>query len=83
MRCEVCGIGRRHDRLVRYSLSLGERFVVVEGVPASVCDNCGEVSFAPETVDRIQKTVGAAGVPKRFLETPVYDLVSLVSKLAQ
>ena len=73
VRCEVCGIGERREKLVRYSLSIEDRLVVVEHVPASVCDRCGETAFRPEVVERLQQTVWQSRTPVRVLETPVYE----------
>lgn len=73
MKCEVCGTGEREDKLIRYSLSLGDRFVVVEHVPAMVCNRCGETTLTPEVVERLQKTVSTTRTPDRTIETPVYD----------
>ena len=73
MRCEVCGIGERRNELVRFSLTVGDRLVVVEHVPASVCDRCGETSFEPNVVERLQQTIWQSRTPVKFLETPVYE----------
>jgi YgiT-type zinc finger domain-containing protein len=73
MRCEVCGAGERREKLIRYSLALEDRFVVVEHVPAAVCDHCGETTLTPEVVERLQETVWASRPPVRLLETPVYE----------
>ena len=73
MKCEVCGIGEREDKLIRYSLSIRDRFVVVEHVPAIVCNRCGETTLTPEVVERLQKTVSATRTPDRTIETPVYE----------
>lgn len=73
MKCEVCGVGERRERLIRYSLALEDGFVVVEHVPASVCEHCGETSFAPEVVERLQATIWESRPPVRRIETPVYE----------
>ncbi len=73
MKCEVCGTGEREDKLIRYSLSIRDRFVVVEHVPASVCNRCGETTLTPEVVERLQKTVSTTRTPDRMIETPVYE----------
>jgi len=73
MKCEVCGTGERREKLIRYSLDMEDRLVVVEHVPASVCDHCGETSLSPEVVERLQHTVWQSGPPVRVLETPVYE----------
>jgi HTH-type transcriptional regulator/antitoxin MqsA len=74
MKCEVCAIGNRIEKLVRYSVDLGDRLVLVENVPAIVCDNCGEVSFSPQIASRIQHTVREGKAPSRTVDTLVYDL---------
>jgi YgiT-type zinc finger domain-containing protein len=73
MRCEVCGAGERRDKLIRYSLALGDRFIVVEHVPAGVCDHCGETTLDPAVVERLQETVWESRRPVRLIETPVYE----------
>ncbi len=71
--CNVCQ-GKVERRLVTYSQFFEGRFVLIENVPASVCEQCGEVYYDPEIVDRIQHIVWSGGEPVRIVETPVYDL---------
>jgi len=73
MKCEVCGTGERREKLIRYSLDMEDRLVVVEHVPASVCDHCGETTLSPEVVERLQHTIWQPRPPVRVLETPVYE----------
>ena len=76
MTCEVCGIGIREARLVRYELSIGERMVVVEHVPADVCPRCGETTFQPDVVERLQETIKRGGPAVRRIEVPVYEFAN-------
>ena len=73
MKCEVCTIGNRVERLVRYNVDLGDKLVLVEKVPAIVCDNCGEVSFSPDVASRIQHTVREGKAPSRTMDALVYE----------
>ena len=73
MKCEVCGKGVRHEKLIRYSLSIGEKFILVDHVPASVCDTCGETTLKPEVVERLRTTIATSRTPDRTIETPVYE----------
>jgi HTH-type transcriptional regulator / antitoxin MqsA len=73
MRCEVCGVGTRRDWLIRYPLLIDDHLLVVENVPAAVCDRCGETTLTPATVERLQEQVWGAAAPVRVLETPVYE----------
>jgi YgiT-type zinc finger domain-containing protein len=42
MICALCKHGETRPGVVTVSLSRGETLVVVKGVPAEVCENCGE-----------------------------------------
>ena len=58
---------------VTYTLEHDGRLVVVEHVPARVCDETGEQFFAPETVERLQALINGEKQPSRVIETPVYE----------
>jgi YgiT-type zinc finger domain-containing protein len=73
MKCEVCGVGERHQELIRYHVEFAGKLVVVEHVPALVCDHCGEISIAPQVASSVQRTVWGAKPPIRAIETPVYE----------
>jgi YgiT-type zinc finger domain-containing protein len=61
------------ERLVTYTQELDGRFVLVEGVPARVCRETGEMLFSPETVDQLQEIIHGHHRPARVISTPVYQ----------
>jgi len=61
------------EQKVTYTIEFDGKFIIVENVPARVCVETGERLFAPETVERLQKTVWERRKPRRVLETPVVD----------
>jgi hypothetical protein len=65
----------REER-VTYTLGDGERFIVIENVPARVSLRTGERLFSPETVERIQAIAWGEGTPVRTLETPVFQFAA-------
>ena len=73
MTCEVCAVGERRSQLIRYSLTIGDPMILVDHVPAEVCDRCGEVTLTPDVVERLQKTVWQRDPPARVIETPVCE----------
>ena len=73
MSCDVCAAGQRRPQLIRYTLATADRLVLVDHVPAEVCDRCGEVTLSPIVVERLQQTVWQHEPPARFIETPVYE----------
>lgn len=64
------------DERVTYTLDLGDRFMVIENVPARVSLRTGERLFSPETVERIQAIAWGRGKPVRTLETPVFQFAA-------
>ncbi len=50
-------------------------FIVVERVPATVCDFCGDTLFTPETVERLQALRQAP--PPATRSVPLYDFAAL------
>lgn len=72
MACDRCG-AVVSATMVTYPLELEGRWVLVEGVPARVCVQCGERLFAPDTVDKLQQIARGVMEPQRIEETPVFD----------
>lgn len=72
-KCEVCSAGEPERRLIRYSLSIGERLVLVDHAPAWVCDRRGETTLEPEVVERLQETIRSSEKPSKVIATPVYE----------
>ena len=62
MRCSIadCPGGYEQREVVR-AVRQGDRIIVVEHIPAEVCDVCGDVLFTPETVERLEQQLAADG----------------------
>jgi len=71
--CNVCH-GRLEHKLVNYTQWYEGRLIVIENVPAWVCEQCGETYYDPDVVERIQNLIWSGGDPIRMVETAVYDL---------
>lgn len=67
---------RFREERVTYTLQVGDRFFVIENVPARVSERTGERLFSPETVERIQAIIWGQGTPVRVLETPVFQFAA-------
>ena len=63
------GVLKRGD--VVHTVRQGERILVIDHVPAEVCDVCGDVLFTPETVCRIEALRHGTATPVRTV--PLYD----------
>jgi YgiT-type zinc finger domain-containing protein len=71
--CNVCH-GKLEHALTTYTQHYKGRLIVVENVPAWICEQCGETYYDPDIVDRLQTLIWSEAAPTRIIETPVYDL---------
>ena len=78
MECRVCR-GTLEERLITYVQRYKARVVIVENVPAEVCDQCGEELLRAEVVKRIQKCVWEGPISVRGVSVPVYDLANFAA----
>lgn len=73
MKCLVC----HHDmveRKVTLDLRIGEELVIIEEVPATVCENCGEQVFTPEVTRQVQAVAQERKEKTRPILVPVFSL---------
>lgn len=71
--CSLCH-GQLQEQLVTFTHWVNGRLIVIERIPALVCDSCGETYYSPEVVDRIQTLLDSDLQPDRVIEAAVYDL---------
>lgn len=55
--CDVCHGKESHRELVEEVFRVGGRYVLVGGVPSTVCQRCGERSFSRETTEKVRQLV--------------------------
>ncbi len=56
MNCFKCK-GNLEVKNVNYMVDLEETIIIIKGVPAKVCTQCGEQYFDDETAENIEKIV--------------------------
>ena len=56
MNCFKCK-GNLEEKNVNYMVDLEETIIIIKGVPAKVCTQCGEQYFDDETAENIEKIV--------------------------
>ena len=66
--------GDYEERRIVQTERHGDRIIVINDVPAQVCDICGDVLLTVDTVRRIEEIVREAGTPDRM--APVYEYAS-------
>lgn len=57
LRCHCDGM--MEEKAIDHMARWGEARTLIRGVPALVCDRCGEVDFTPEVARRIQEIARA------------------------
>ena len=74
MKCSINDCPGAYDhKLVTHTVRPGGELLVIDDVPALVCDTCGDVLFEPETVEMIQQVLQDGG-RKPVATAPVFHL---------
>ena len=60
-KCTLCSEGQYLNKNIVFSSRRGDQLVVVEGVPALVCDVCGDRIITEDTAREIERV--ATGTP--------------------
>ena len=71
-RCHVCGNTSAKSDFVNEIFTVEGRRLLVEQIPAQVCDRCGEATFSRETTEKIRRLVHGAGQPVRTVPLEVF-----------
>ena len=71
--CYFCQKGLLEDKVVTVDFRWGDRLIVIEGVPAKVCTECGERYYSAET-SREMDRVATECRHYRSIEVPVVNL---------
>ena len=60
MQCLICKNGKTEPGETSVTLQRGESMVIFKGVPADICDNCGEYYLSDDVTKRIMERAEAA-----------------------
>jgi YgiT-type zinc finger domain-containing protein len=69
--CRGCS-GTYEERLITRAFRRGDDVVVLDSIPAEVCDICGDTLLAPDTARHIEQVLKTRGVPTRTVPLYVY-----------
>jgi YgiT-type zinc finger domain-containing protein len=73
-KCHVCGGEAAKSEFVSDVFNVDERRVLVEHIPALVCERCGEATFSRETTERIRQLVHSHTHPVKTVPLEVFAL---------
>lgn len=73
-KCVFCG-GLLKRETVTFHYDNDEMYMLVEQVPAEVCQQCGERLYTPEVIDALLRIARQKTEPIKILSVPVYNFV--------
>lgn len=71
--CFFCK-GQVVEQRIQHIHQWGEQIIIFENVPAEVCQECGEVFFAPEVLEAMDRIVLEEQNPRTRISVPVFFL---------
>ena len=71
--CHVCGGPATRNEFVSEVFNIDGRRVLVEHIPAHVCERCGEPTFSRETTEKVRRLVHEAR-PAKTVSLDVFAL---------
>jgi YgiT-type zinc finger domain-containing protein len=73
--CHVCGNKSARQELTSEVFCVEGRRVLVEHIPALVCERCGEATFSSDTTEQIRELLHGETRPLRTDSIDVFALV--------
>ncbi len=74
-RCHACGSTESHTEYVNEVFQIEGNPVLVEKIPAAVCERCGEAIFSRETTEKVRQMVHGETTPVRTIQMNVFQFV--------
>ena len=71
--------GKVEHRKVTFVYDYDKDYFLIENVPAEVCTQCGEKTYAPEVTDDLIRFAKKRSKPERTVKIPVFDYASQVA----
>lgn len=78
MKCAICE-GAVKEEVIKVELWVEDKLVVIEDVPARVCESCGEKYFSARVSKQIDRLLESDVKAKRKLEVPVFSLKTVAT----
>ena len=75
-KCHVCHGEETREELVDEVFCIDGQYVMVDGVPAVVCSQCGEQTFSRETAEKVRLMVHGGSKAVRSLSMQVFKFAS-------
>ncbi len=74
-KCHVCGSATFYHSLVDEVFYISGKPVLVEHIPAKICNQCGEQTFSRQTTEQIRLMLHNKAKPARAISIDVFSFV--------
>ena len=71
--CAVCHADESRNELVEEVFRIDGKYVLVNGIPATVCIRCQEQTFSRETTEKIRRMLHSQASPARSIAMQVFE----------
>jgi YgiT-type zinc finger domain-containing protein len=71
--CHVCGSHEAEKKLVSETFTVNGETVLVDHIPAKVCEQCGEIIFDIDTAEHVRLMLRDTSHPSRRITIPVFE----------
>ncbi|WKZ48624.1 MAG: YgiT-type zinc finger protein [Anaerolineales bacterium] len=71
-KCHVCGSTEYREELVNEVFQIDGKPVLVENIPAQVCERCGEEIFSRQTTENVRLLVHGKAKPIKSVQMDVF-----------
>lgn len=72
--CHICGSTSARKEYVSEVFTIDGRRVLVEHIPAQLCERCGEATFSSATAEQVRRVVRGEGEPSGTVTLDVFAL---------
>ena len=73
--CSICGAEESREELVEEIFQIDGKYVLIDRIPATVCNRCGEETFSGETAEKIRLMVHGQAKPKKSIPLKVFEFI--------
>ena len=72
LKCHVCNSTKFQLQYVKEIFQIAGKFQLVENIPASICEGCGEEIFSREATEQIREMLHGSAKPVRSVSIDVF-----------
>ena len=71
--CAVCGSDSYREEFVEEVFHIDDQYILVDRIPAVVCNRCGDLTFSAETIEQVRVLVHGETEPAKSIPLNVFE----------